>query len=56
MLGMQQARKWGLGGLNEFRKFFGLKPHETFEDINSDQVYMSIKISVFGDALRIYRA
>lgn len=37
MLGMQQARKWGLGGLNEFRKFFGLKPHETFEDINSDQ-------------------
>ncbi|KAI9759515.1 MAG: hypothetical protein M4579_002274 [Chaenotheca gracillima] len=36
ILGMQQARKWNLGSLNEFRKFFGLKPHETFEDINSD--------------------
>ncbi len=33
---MQQARKWNVGSLNEFRKFFGLKPHETFEDINSD--------------------
>jgi linoleate 10R-lipoxygenase len=33
---MQQARKWGVGTLNEFRKFFGLKPHETFESINSD--------------------
>ncbi|KAI9697077.1 MAG: hypothetical protein M1836_005039 [Candelina mexicana] len=36
ILGMQQARKWNTGSLNEFRKFFGLKPHETFEDINSD--------------------
>lgn len=33
---MQQARKWGLATLNEFRKFFGLKPHDTFESINSD--------------------
>ncbi|KAF2405392.1 fatty acid oxygenase [Trichodelitschia bisporula] len=36
ILGMIQARKWGLGTLNEFRKFFGLTPHETFESINSD--------------------
>ncbi|KAB2578530.1 Cytochrome P450 [Lasiodiplodia theobromae] len=36
ILGMQQARKWGLATLNEFRKFFGLKPHDTFESINSD--------------------
>ncbi|KAL6715679.1 hypothetical protein ACLMJK_006640 [Lecanora helva] len=33
VLGMQQSRAWNLGSLNEFRKFFGLKPHETFEDI-----------------------
>ena len=33
---MLQSRKWGLVTLNEFRKFFGLKPHETFEEINSD--------------------
>ncbi|KKY16707.1 putative fatty acid oxygenase [Diplodia seriata] len=36
ILGMHQARKWGLATLNEFRKFFGLKPHDTFESINSD--------------------
>lgn len=36
ILGMQQARKWNLGTLNEFRKFFGLKEHDTFESINSD--------------------
>ncbi|KAL9103552.1 MAG: hypothetical protein Q9163_001430 [Psora crenata] len=36
ILGMQQSRAWNLGSLNEFRKFFGLKPHETFEDICSD--------------------
>ena len=36
ILGMQQARKWHTGSLNEFRKFFGLKPHETFEEINED--------------------
>jgi len=35
---MIQARKWGLGTLNEFRKFFGLKPHDTFESINKDPV------------------
>ena len=33
---MQQARKWGCGSLNEFRKFFGLKEYQTFEEINSD--------------------
>ncbi|KAL2266768.1 hypothetical protein VTJ83DRAFT_6120 [Remersonia thermophila] len=36
ILGIIQARKWNLSGLNEFRKHFGLKPYATFEDINSD--------------------
>ncbi|THC88806.1 hypothetical protein EYZ11_011744 [Aspergillus tanneri] len=36
MLGIEQARRWRVASLNEFRKFFGLKPHQTFEDINSD--------------------
>ncbi|KAI9884215.1 MAG: hypothetical protein M1823_004008 [Watsoniomyces obsoletus] len=36
ILGMQQARKWNCATLNEFRKFFHLKPHESFEEINSD--------------------
>jgi hypothetical protein len=36
MLGIMRGRKWNLAGLNEFRKHFGLKGYETFEDINSD--------------------
>lgn len=36
ILGIIQGRKWNVAGLNEFRKHFGLKPYESFEDINSD--------------------
>ena len=36
ILGIEQARAWNVGSLNDFRKFFGLKPHEKFEDISSD--------------------
>ena len=35
-MGMQQARAWNCGSLNEFRKFFGLKTYDTFEEINRD--------------------
>lgn len=38
MLGIIQARKWGLATLNEFREFFGLTRHTTFEDITGDKV------------------
>ncbi|KAL2192551.1 heme peroxidase [Corynascus similis CBS 632.67] len=36
ILGIIQGRKWNVAGLNEFRKHFGLKAYESFEDINSD--------------------
>lgn len=36
MLGIEQGRAWHLGSLNEFRKFFDLKPYDTFEEINPD--------------------
>ncbi|ROT38441.1 linoleate diol synthase [Sodiomyces alkalinus F11] len=36
ILAILQGRKWNVAGLNEFRKSFGLKPYENFEDINSD--------------------
>lgn len=36
ILGIKQARSWNLASLNEFRSFFGLEKHETFESINSD--------------------
>ncbi|OGM41008.1 fatty acid oxygenase [Aspergillus bombycis] len=39
ILGINQARRWNVGSLNEFRKFFGLKPYETFKEINrNDEV------------------
>lgn len=36
ILGINQARSWNLATLNEFRDFFGLTKHETFESINKD--------------------
>lgn len=36
ILGIVQGRKWHVAGLNEFRRHFGLKPYETFEELNSD--------------------
>ena len=36
ILGIIQARSWNLASLNEFRKYFNLAPHKTFEDINPD--------------------
>jgi hypothetical protein len=36
MLGIQQSRHWKTASLNEFRHFFGLIEHKTFEDVNSD--------------------
>jgi len=38
ILGIIQARSWNLASLNEFREFFGLTKHKTFEDINPDPV------------------
>ncbi|KAH0559961.1 hypothetical protein GP486_003520 [Trichoglossum hirsutum] len=37
ILGIEQSRAWRVASLNEFRAFFGLKKHKTFEDINSDK-------------------
>lgn len=34
--GILQARKWEIGTLNDFREFFGMKRHETFESISKD--------------------
>lgn len=36
ILGMKQARSWEMCSLNEFRKFFGLKEHKTFEDFTAN--------------------
>ena len=36
LLGIEQGRRWKVATLNEFRAFFGLEPHKTFESINKD--------------------
>ncbi|KAG6027330.1 hypothetical protein E4U41_000966 [Claviceps citrina] len=36
MLGILRGRRWNLAGLNEFRKHFGLRAYDRFEDINPD--------------------
>ena len=36
ILGMVQARQWGVCTMNEFRQFLGLKQFESFEEWNSD--------------------
>lgn len=36
ILGIEASRRWHVGSLNEFRKHFGLKTYDTFEEINSD--------------------
>ncbi|KAF8880494.1 heme peroxidase [Infundibulicybe gibba] len=36
VMGIEQSRAWGSCSMNEFRKFMGLKPFNSFEDWNSD--------------------
>ena len=36
VMGMEQARQWGVCTMNEFRSFLQLKRFETFEEWNSD--------------------
>jgi linoleate 10R-lipoxygenase len=36
VLGIVQSRSWNLCTLNEYRRFFGLKTYDTFEEVNSD--------------------
>lgn len=49
ILGIHQARKWQVASLNEFRAFFGLKRHETFKDINSDDEIAGILEKLYTD-------
>ena len=48
ILGMEQAREWKCATLNEFRKFFGLTPYKTFEEISSDSE-VATKLKVLYD-------
>lgn len=37
ILGIMQARSWNLASLNEFRKYFNLKPWTSFKEMNPDE-------------------
>jgi linoleate 8R-lipoxygenase / 9,12-octadecadienoate 8-hydroperoxide 8R-isomerase len=56
VLGIKQARTWNLATLNEFRKYFGLQPHSTFEDINDDEDVANTLKHLYGhpDQVEIY--
>ncbi|KAL2826654.1 heme peroxidase [Aspergillus cavernicola] len=56
MLGIQQGREWGLATLNELRTFFKLKPHSTFEDVNSDPSVAEALEALYGhpDNIELY--
>ncbi|KAI0116392.1 heme peroxidase [Nemania sp. FL0031] len=49
VLGINQARKWQIASLNEFREFFGLKRWEKFTDINSDPQIARILEQLYSD-------
>ncbi|KAI0415155.1 heme peroxidase [Xylaria grammica] len=49
VLGINQARKWQVASLNEFREFFGLKRWEKFSDINSDPQIAKILEQLYTD-------
>ena len=49
ILGILQARKWEVAGLNEFREFFGMSRHKTFEDINTDPEIQDALRDIYED-------
>ncbi|RDA92085.1 hypothetical protein CP533_3590 [Ophiocordyceps camponoti-saundersi (nom. inval.)] len=49
ILGINQARRWQVASLNEFRDFFGLKRHERFSDINSDPDIAAMLEKLYSD-------
>ncbi|RFU32277.1 hypothetical protein B7463_g4075, partial [Scytalidium lignicola] len=49
VLGINQARKWQVASLNEFREFFGLKRYTKFSEINSDKEIANILEKLYDD-------
>ncbi|KHN98764.1 heme peroxidase [Metarhizium album ARSEF 1941] len=49
VLGINQARKWQVASLNEFRDFFGLKRYDKFSEINSNEEIATILEKLYAD-------
>nr|GAT46932.1 heme peroxidase [Mycena chlorophos] len=56
ILGIMQARRWGVCTMNEFRKFLGLKQFADFEEWNSDAEVVAAARQLYGhiDNLELY--
>ncbi|CUA76356.1 prostaglandin-endoperoxide synthase 2 [Rhizoctonia solani] len=56
ILGIEQARRWGVCSMNEFRIRMGLKPFATFEEWNRDPVIANAARKLYGtiDNLELY--
>jgi len=56
ILGIEQARQWGVCSMNEFRKFLGLKKFKTFEEWNPDPEIAGAARRLYGhvDNLELY--
>ncbi|KAJ6487073.1 heme peroxidase [Mycena vitilis] len=56
IMGILQARQWGVCTMNEFRQFLGLKQFDDFEDWNPDPAIASAARRLYGhiDNLELY--
>lgn len=56
ILGINQGRNWGTASLNEMRKFFKLKPHGTFLEMNPDPEVAASLEALYGhpDNVELY--
>ncbi|KAJ7340010.1 heme peroxidase, partial [Mycena albidolilacea] len=56
ILGIMQARQWGVCTMNEFRHFLGLKRFESFEEWNPDPEIASAARRLYGhiESLELY--
>jgi linoleate 8R-lipoxygenase/9,12-octadecadienoate 8-hydroperoxide 8R-isomerase len=56
MAGINMARGWNVASLNEFRTYFGLAPHDSFESITSDKDVASSLKALYGkpDNVELY--
>jgi len=48
-LAIEQARKWHVPSLNEFRKFLKLPPFNKFEEVHSDPEVVTNLKNLYGD-------
>ncbi|KAF9787785.1 heme peroxidase [Thelephora terrestris] len=49
IMGIEQGRAWGACSLNEFRKFVGLRPYESFEEWNPNPEIYQAAANLYQD-------